>query len=410
MPATRTRKEEVVTAEDLEAAADAELTADAPAKARKVKAVPKPNGKVKDVKETLGPVFMKLTPTQVAPKAFRSSLVPIGSITGWETVGDYPTEDFVEDIKLNGLEVPIVIRPLDVAVADGDEAQYEAVEGKRRLKTFHILNEQGVKGFDQIPAVINPRKGQRDPRLISIAANYKRGENVTGDSRTVKSLMDEGYTEKQIADASSADIAVIRALRDIITRLDPRLFAAVEAGNMGGWAARMAARLGDVGQGRLVKKYELTGKITPKDVEEARNFNVESAASTLPGGMAEHGGDLPYDEELDGSAGELREVSTATRETATEGPIKTGKLSTQDRIFNANRLFTMAKEQLKGIRNPPSFVAAALDAANDAIQLLGTGDDEAVLDISAAGIVVDDDEEVEGNEEGEEEGDEEPPF
>ena len=293
--------------------------------------------------EADGPSFPVLTTAQVTPKAFQSRLIALGDIDGWEDIGDYPTESFVDDVRANGLEVPIVVE----AVGD----RYVVVEGRRRLKTFNMLHAEGANGFSSIPAVINPRKTQRDLKLRSLSMNYKRGENVTGDARTVKDLMEQGYTEQTIAAASGTPLETVRALRDIGQKLHPRLFKAVEQDKMKPWSAKHASRLGPAGTARLLAILDQNGRITSDEVIEARKFNVvQSLENDLPSSLFDDKGELPYDDaELESSADLINEEQgfeltggDEPRELATpEKKTRQSKVTKEDRLNNIVQLLTM---------------------------------------------------------------------
>lgn len=385
MPARRSSAAAAVQAD-----ADAELAADAPAKVRTVRAVPKPSAKseapAKKAKaeaapKKKGPEFKALTAAAVRPRKFNSTMVPLDQIGGWEGVGDPPPDDFIDDIRKNGLEIPIVVD----AEEDGS---FTIVEGKRRLRAFQVLTEEGIEGFDAIPAVINPRRNQRDSRLRSLSANYQRGENVTGDARTVKALMDAGYKDKQIAEASNTPLATVRVLRDIAFKLHPTLFEATEQNKMKPWTAKEASRLGPEGQARLIAKLEANGRVTSDDAIEARRFRVIQAAdSVLPKDMFDGDAELPYDDEEEDEA-------PSRDETFLKAEPKQGKkLSGADHIFNARRAVTIAKTELEALKpaNRTAREQAALDALIDVIRLLD-GEDEAVVATALADEELDDDE------------------
>lgn len=377
--------------------ADQELAADAPAKVRAanrpVRAVskadqtePKAPGKTAKAQakakvakkeaapKAKGPEFKKLTPAAVRPRQFKSTLIPIDAITGWESIGDPPPDDFIDDIRRNGLEIPVVV---DAVEGEDGETAYQIVEGKRRLRAFQVLTEEGIEGFENIPAVINPRRNQRDLRLRSLSANYQRGENVTGDARTVKDLMTAGYKDKQIAEASGTPIATIRVLRDIAFKLHPTLFEATEQNKMKPWTAKEASRLGLEGQARLIKQLELNDRVTSDDAIEARRFRVIQAAdSALPKDMFDGDAELPYDDEE-------TPVKANRDEMFVKAEPKKGKTGA-DHVFNARRAATIAKLELEKLKpaNRTSREQAALDSILDAIRLLD-GEDEIVLEVTA---------------------------
>jgi hypothetical protein len=284
----------------------------------------------------------------IAPKSFKSMLVPLDNIKGWEG-GDPPASDFIADVRRYGIE-----NPIRVVLQDG---VYYAVDGRRRLKTADHLRQNGVEGFGQVPVVIDTRKG-REPGLSSLAMNYQRGENYTGDARTVKGYIDQGWTEKQIAAESGLKVEQVRALRDVATKLDSRLIAAIERGQMSPWSAKHAARLKAPEQEKLVKILMKKGKVAPDDVVQVRNAVRTKAIENFDTSMFSQGGDLPFDESYDdGDEDEdgTDPVSHATNvangsagQPGYEKPQR-GKITAAQRKENLQRLVMLAQHEIENV-------------------------------------------------------------
>jgi DNA-binding CsgD family transcriptional regulator len=310
----------------------------------------------------------------VAPRAFRSEMVDLHLIDGFDN-GDPPDDDFLADIAANGIEVPPRVRK------EGD--RYVAEDGRRRLKAAEHLLQAGRKEFARVPVIIDTRKNVRDSRFASLAMNYQRGENIIGDARTVMQLKAEGFTEQQIASRSGLKIETVRALRKIMTDLDPRLIKLVEEGKMKPWAARQAAQKAPEVQARLIALAETKDKITPEDVRDSHRANAVMTANGMDNDELYDGEDFPAE----------------ATPLPVSAPVPGGKVSHQTRVENAARYAGLAKQELLAIKSGERTSAeqAALDSFEDAIRLLVNGED-VVADIVAYDAAEEDDDEEEESE------------
>jgi ParB/RepB/Spo0J family partition protein len=202
--------------------------------------------------------------------------------------GDPPSNDFIYSVATHGFYQPILVR------STGQKRQpYEVVAGRRRLAAAKLL---GIP----VPAMVEGRKSV-NADIAALAENFQRGENVIGDAKIVWRLLDGGYTEKQIAEASGLKIIQVRALRDM-RKLRPELIEAVEDGKMRPWSARMAARQDPhTVQQRLVDILEENGQITADDVVNVRRDNQGKAAAEVGGLIHEMPAD--FDDEDDDEDG-----------------------------------------------------------------------------------------------------------
>lgn len=310
----------------------------------------------------------KLKHRDVAPKPFRSDMVDIHLIDGYDD-GDPPDEDFLADISTNGIEVPPRV------AKEGD--RYRVIDGRRRLKAADHLVTIGRKEFAKVPVIIDTRKLARDPRFASLAMNYQRGENIVGDARTVMELKGEGFTEQQIAGIAGMKIEQVRALRKIMTALDPRLVKLVEEGKMKSHAARMAAQKAPEVQARLVALADIKDYITDVDVNDAHRANVIQTANGMENGDLYDGEEFPYEESEEAAVlavGHAPAISpTATAK----------KVSHEQRVENAVRYTNFAKQELLQIKvnARTSAEQAAIDSYDDALRLL-TLEEDVVEDVS----------------------------
>ena len=90
-----------------------------------------------------------LAPIPVPLDAIRVGALPRDR-TGFDPE---PFEELKASLRASGLRAPVELFPLDPA-PDGDAPRYGLISGCRRLAACRALHEEGVEGFDAIPAFI----------------------------------------------------------------------------------------------------------------------------------------------------------------------------------------------------------------------------------------------------------------
>lgn len=295
-------------------------------------------------------------------------MVPIGQITGWQG-GDPPADWLVRSVAKR-LHNPILVRE-----TGKKKHPYEVVDGRRRLKA---LREAKAK---EVPVVIDNTGDDID--MLAIFLNSARSDNMAHSAKAVKAKLDAGQSDKDIAlDAANGDAKLaanilpkIRALRDVATKLHPELFAAVEAGTMGTWAARMAARQPDVVQARLVAILNETGKVTPDNVVDARRAKQQAAAAEpeIVDAILDAPADLG-DEDDDAEEYEAEEYDSRESQAADtyQGAMANGEpsISHEQRRQSAIRLLTAAAKEMGFIQATWSDVADCIPLVEDVITTL----------------------------------------
>jgi ParB-like chromosome segregation protein Spo0J len=226
-------------------------------------------------------------------------------------------------------------------VREVEPGVYEVVDGRRRLRAL-LLNGQNVA-----EVVVN--NTIEDTSGASLVSNYIRSENVIQAAREVWNRMDDGETEKEIAEEEGINIAQIRALRDM-RKLLPELIAAVENGQMKSWAARMAARHPEDVQRQLVERLQANGKVTADDVKEVRSVKRKGAVSEV-GDLFE---DLPeLDDEYNSTGDDLTDDDTDVVAWKDQDPEEKPrvKVSRQDRLTNVKSYVTQARKEILAIKS-----------------------------------------------------------
>jgi ParB/RepB/Spo0J family partition protein len=293
-----------------------------------------------------------LIPSEI-PEGLATDYAPIDKLR-LDPIGDPPTKGFINNVRLLGIIEPLVVR-LDA------EGFYEIIEGRRRAEAARIL------GMRFVPVVVETRSSAND-LVLALAANYQRSPNFIGDARNVVRLL-EHSSEHQVAAATGMAIPQVRAARDMITRLHPKLVEAAETGHMAKWASTHAARLPMPAQERLLAdlqerlQHDPKAKITDQHVIEARNAGRDVAKATLPASMFDREGGDAVDPVLYGDATaedleeEFAEGLTAVAEQARselathpDNGAKPTKISREDRVANAVSLLQQARKELMAIK------------------------------------------------------------
>jgi ParB/RepB/Spo0J family partition protein len=277
--------------------------------------------------------------------------LPIEKIHGI-FVGDPPSDALVKSVGKRGVINLPTVREVDWA-----DGEYEVVDGRRRLRAL-LLNGKTVA-----EVVVN--NSVEDVSGASLVSNYLRSENVIQAAREVWARMDAGETDKDIAEEEDINIAQIRGLRDM-RKLLPELIAAVEAGQMKSWAARMAARHPAEVQQQLVERLKANGKVTADDVKEVRSVKraeavseVEDLFENLPelddvdemarkfayGEYDGTGDDVTDDDEEDDAARDNYLVA------ATADAAPKVKVARKERLENVQALVGQAKKEILAIKS-----------------------------------------------------------
>lgn len=198
------------------------------------------------------------------PLESRLEEVEIGDIL-YDEIGPEPSRELVENIRARGVRTPITIMYADGGV-------YQLVAGRRRLLAAITC------GFKHIPAIIESGESIASAALSDHAL---RKENPAADLKHIEHLMDLGYSDKQISQATGLGLGTIRArlrLRD----LHPALRAALDEGTISVAAAEQARKLSQADQYGLALQLEDTGKLTVKDVNDRRHVQISTSVESLP--------------------------------------------------------------------------------------------------------------------------------
>jgi len=240
----------------------------------------------KQAAKEAGPDLSDLVASKTLDKATVQN-IPLDQLDGIDG-GDPVDASFVENVRLHGVLVPIMVRATD-------DGRYNIVYGKRRSQAARAV------GKATIPAVVEKRNDSND-YVLALAENYSRSNNLIEEHRMVMALLDhfaqQGITGandrkavQAIAKATGMAVSQIKKARDV-GRLVPELMNAVEDGTMSSWSALRVSRLPVEAQRRLVDTLESEGRITVDDVNIATRHKQHEAVGKIVEQAAEGGQDL----------------------------------------------------------------------------------------------------------------------
>lgn len=198
------------------------------------------------------------------PVESRLAEVEIGDIL-YDDVGPEPSRELIDNIRARGVRTPITIMHAEGGV-------YQLVAGRRRLLAALEC------GMTMIPAIIETGESIASAALSDHAL---RKENPAADLKHIEDLLELGYSDKQISQATGLTLGTIRSrlrLRD----LHPALRIALDEGDISIAAAEQARKLSQSDQEELAAQLDETGKLTVKDVNDRRHVQVGAAIDALP--------------------------------------------------------------------------------------------------------------------------------
>ncbi len=190
-----------------------------------------------------------------------------------------PIAHFMEQIK----DVPVPpkafidslrVVQLDSVLVRQNGNQFRLVDGRRRCKAIAIMADGDIWNT-MVRADVFEADSWSFDAVMAIKANTERSHNVLNELAHIEGLLRQGYTEKQIAEATGMPIGTIRK-RLKLTLLTPELREALDAGRIKPSVAAKAVNLPDQKQ---VELAEQEGRITGSDITEARQVQIKTAVA-----------------------------------------------------------------------------------------------------------------------------------
>jgi ParB-like chromosome segregation protein Spo0J len=198
-------------------------------------------------------------------------------------IGTRPERDLVENIKIFGVQVPIVVRE-----RDGD---YVLVDGRRRVAAqrialyettmTHGAESAEAEALRTIKAEVISGVTATMASVLTIGLHATRRENPASELEAIESLLKVGAQEVDICEATGLLPHQVRA-RLRLQRLIPSLREAFNDGKITPSTAADAARLPSLMQTRLAAKLTTGERLTSKDVRAARSAQAISVTDQLP--------------------------------------------------------------------------------------------------------------------------------
>lgn len=208
-----------------------------------------------------------------------------------------PDKSLKESVAMFGVRQPV---PL---VWDG--ADYTVVGGRRRIQAARAV------GMSQIPALV----GTDSEGMAALDAhlNSTVKPNPFSYLNVISEMYESGASEKAIAQATSLPLGTVRRLWNTKLNLNHALYAAAQKGDIKFSVAEAAAKLSTSQQQNLEAVYQDAGKLTGKDVAEAKRVFHESFQGEQTGLDFS---DIPTSVELDAAEAAAQAVIDTSEEGA----------------------------------------------------------------------------------------------
>ncbi len=175
------------------------------------------------------------------------------------------------------------VRPLTIKHSGSG---YGYIDGRRRAAVVKQLVADGElpKNFIVRGEIANI--GGARAAALSVVLNEGRGQNVVGEYRAIGTLLQDGYSEKAVAAELGIPWPRFRKMMSLDGLL-VGLLRALEQDKIAESTAYALAKLETDVQKRMLRQLEKTGKLTLKQVNEARRVHTEKVASDLPAELFE---------------------------------------------------------------------------------------------------------------------------
>lgn len=199
-----------------------------------------------------------------------------------ETWGPKPAERLVQNIRDNGIIVPVVVA--EVPDPDGQVA-YQLIDGNRRVAAARLA------GLTTVPAQVIRGFSATELAQITVLANSMRATNPVTEWWALDELVQAGSRPNDLARITGLAPSTLKN-RMKLADLDARIFEGLARGDVPPVVAMAAARLPREFQDRLGERFAETGVLRKREVEAAAADGAEpeaadevDAASDLAGEM-----------------------------------------------------------------------------------------------------------------------------
>jgi ParB family chromosome partitioning protein len=206
-----------------------------------------------------------------------------------QTWGPKPAERLVENIRDNGIIVPVVVA--EVPDEDG-EITYQLIDGNRRVAAARLA------GLTTVPAQVIRGFSPAQLAQVTVLANSMRATNPVTEWWALDELVQAGSRPDDLARITGLSKSTLQN-RMALADLDPRIFEGLARGEVPPVVAMAASRLPREIQDRLGETFADRGFLRKRD--------VDAAAAMADGAAPEEAGEADTADDL---AGELHALAT----------------------------------------------------------------------------------------------------
>jgi len=201
-----------------------------------------------------------------------------------ETWGPKPAERLVQNIRDNGIVVPVVVA--EVPDEDG-QITFQLIDGNRRVAAARLA------GLSTVPAQVIRRFSPAELAQITLLANSMRATNPVTEWWALDELVQAGSRPDDLARMTGLSKSTLQN-RMTLADLDVRLFEGLARGEVPPTVAMAASRLPSELQDQLGETFSERGTLRKRDVDMASAI----AARSGPDDAGETGKDQDPTEEL----------------------------------------------------------------------------------------------------------------
>lgn len=174
-----------------------------------------------------------------------------------ETFGPPPTERLVENIRRNGVVVPVLLAE---RVDEHGAISLHIVDGNRRVAAARAV-EQG-----SVPARVLRDATEAEAANLTLATNSFRTSNYITEFWAMNQLERAGVSRSRMTEFTGMTRSTLET-RQQLAKLERRLFLGLSEGRIGPSIALAAARLDPGIQRELGDVFERTGRLTKAQVD-----------------------------------------------------------------------------------------------------------------------------------------------
>jgi ParB-like chromosome segregation protein Spo0J len=207
--------------------------------------------------------------------------VSVGEIE--HSVGPRPSARLIASVERHGVVVPVVLREM---VSEEGELAYGIVDGNRRIAAAREAS------LDVVPARVITDATEADAAQVTLLTNSFRAGNYVTELWALRALERSGIDRRKLPEITGMTASTIET-REVLSRLERRLFIGLAEGAISPTVALAAAKLDPEIQKTLGDGFVTTGRLTKAQVDAATPRD-ETADHQLPEIDAE-GSVLPAD-------------------------------------------------------------------------------------------------------------------